>query len=136
MQVLVSFGLFFSLYLLVCRILPLGLLCDKLLCLCAIALVPLPATSVTPLRVSPICWMRESLSSTPAVVLPTLSNVVLITRQLPMRLSRLLSMLLPRLLSRRMTRLLSELLLRLLTRRIPKLLPVLLVRRSPCHPIR
>ena len=120
MQVWFSFSLFIHLYLLACRILPLGLLCDKLLCLCAVALVPLPATSVTPLRVSPICWMRESLSSTPAVVLPTLSNVELVTRRLPMRLNRLL----------------SKLLLRLLTRRIPRLLPVLLVRYSPCHPIR
>ena len=100
MHVVVTFGLFITLHLLACRILPLGLLCEKLLCLCAVALVPLPATPVTPLRVSPICWMRESLSSTPAVVLPTLSNVVLEAR------------------------------------RIPRLFPVLLVRQSPCHPIR
>ena len=51
-QVLVSLGLFFSLYLLVCRILPLGLLCDRLLCLWAVALAVLLASPVTLVRVN------------------------------------------------------------------------------------
>ena len=114
-QVLFSFDLFCSLYSLVCRILPLGLLCDRLLCLLAVALAFLLASSVTLLRVSPTCWLRESLSSTPSVVLRTLSNVELIARRLPMRLNRLLFMLL----SRRIARLLSELLFRLLYRQLP-----------------
>ena len=45
MQVLFSFDLFYSLYLLVCRILPLGLLCDRLLCLWAVTLAFLLASS-------------------------------------------------------------------------------------------
>ena len=114
-QVLFSFDLFYSLYLLVCRILPLGLLCDRLLCLWAVALAFLLASSVTLLRVSPTCWVRGSLCSTPSVVLRTLSNVELIARRLPMRLNRLLFMLL----SRRIARLLSELLFRLLSRQLP-----------------
>ena len=113
MQVLVAFDLFFSLYLLVRRILPLGLLCDNLLCLWAVALAFLLASSVTRLRVPPTCWVRESLSSTlEVVVLSTLSNVGLLTM------------------------LLSELLSRLLTRRMTGLLSELLSRQLPCSPIR
>jgi len=79
-QVLVSLGLFYSLYLLVCRILPLGHLCDRLLCLWAVALAILLASPVTLLRVPPTCWVRGSLSSTPAaVVLTTLSNIELLS---------------------------------------------------------
>ena len=98
---LLPFGLFLHLYLLACRLLPLGLLRDKLLRLCAVVLAPLPATSVTLLRVPPLYRRRESLSSTPAAVISTLSVL----------LSRLLSELLPRLL--------SELLVRLLPRQLP-----------------
>ena len=120
MQVLVSLGLFFSLYLLVCRILPLGLLCDRLLCLLAVALAFLLASSVTLLRVPPTCWVRGSLCSTPAaVVLTTLSNIELLAICLPRRLNRLYFMLLSMLLSRRIVRLLSELLFRLLSRQLP-----------------
>ena len=81
MQVLFSFDLFYSLYLLVCRILPLGLLCDRLLCLRVVALVFLSVSPVTPLRVPPTtCWVRGSLCSTPAaVVLTTLSNIELLS---------------------------------------------------------
>jgi hypothetical protein len=80
MQVLFSFDLFYSLYLLVCRILPLGLLCDRLLCLWAVTLAFLLASSVTLLRVPPTCWVRGSLCSTPAaVVLTTLSNIELLS---------------------------------------------------------
>ena len=108
-QVLVSLGLFYSLYLLVRRILPLGLLCDRLLCLWVVALAFLLVPPVTLLRVPPTCRVRESLSSTTiAVFLSTWSNV------------ELLSMLL----SRRIVRLLSELLFRLLSRQLP------------CYPIR
>ena len=79
-QVLVSLGFFFGLYLLVCRILPLGLLCDRLLCLWAVTLAFLLASSVTLLRVPPTCWVRGSLCSTPAaVVLTTLSNIELLS---------------------------------------------------------
>ena len=101
---LLPFGLFLHLYLLACRLLPLGLLRDKLLRLCAVALAPLPATSVTLLRVPPLYRRRESLSSTPAAVISTLSVL----------LSRLLSELLSDLLSR----LLSELLIWLLPRQL------------------
>ena len=87
-QVLFSFDLFLSLYLLVRRILPLGLMCDKLLYLWAVALVLLPASSVTRLRVPPTCWVRESLSSTlVVVVLSTLSTIRLLTRLLSELLS-------------------------------------------------
>ena len=120
MQVLFSFDLFYSLYLLVCRILPLGLLCDRLLCLWAVALAFLFAPSVTLLRVPPTCRVRESLSSTPvAVFLSTWSNVELQAICLPGWLNRLLFMLLSMLLSRRIIRLLSELLFRLLSRQLP-----------------
>ena len=78
---LLPFGLFIHLYLLSCRLLLLGLLRDKLFRLCAVTLAPLPATSVTLLRVPPLYLRRESLSSTPAAVLFTLS--VLLSRQLP-----------------------------------------------------
>ena len=114
---LLPFGLFLHLYLLVCRLLPLGLLRDKLLRLCAVALAPLPATSVTLPRVPPLCRRRESLSSTPAIVLSTLST--LLSRLLPELLSRLLYELLSRLLSELLSRLLSELLFRLLSRQLP-----------------
>ena len=83
MQVLAAFALFFSLYLLVSRILPLGLLCDNLLCLWAVALVLLLASSVIPLRVPPTCWVRESLCSTPVAV----GVVELLTKRLPRRLA-------------------------------------------------
>ena len=89
MQVLFAFGLFIHLYLLTFRLLPLGLLRDKLLRFCAVALDPLPATSVTLLRVPPLYRRRESLSSTPAAVLSTLS--VLLSRMLSELLLRLLS---------------------------------------------
>ena len=103
-QVLVSLGLFFGLYLLVRRILPLGLLCDRLLCLRAVALAFLLASPVTPLRVPPTCWLGESLSSTPVVVavLPTWSNIGLLTGRLPMRLPRRQPVLYAVLLSRRL----------------------------------
>ena len=52
-QVLVSLGLFFGLYLLIRRILPLGLLCDRLLCLWAVALAFLLASPVTLLEYLP-----------------------------------------------------------------------------------
>ena len=88
-QVLVAFDLFFSLYLLVCRLLPLGLLCDRLLCLWAVVLAFLLASSVTPLRVPPTCWLRESLRSTQVAVLrSTWSNIGLLTGRLPKRLTR------------------------------------------------
>ena len=99
---LLPFGLFIHLYLLTCRLLPLGLLRDKLLRLCAVALAPLPATSVTLIRVPPLYRRRESLSST-----------------LSMLLSRQLSELLSRLLSELLSRLLSELLLGLLSKQLP-----------------
>jgi hypothetical protein len=109
-QVLFSFDLFYSLYLLVRRILPLGLLCDRLLCLWAVALAVLLASPVTLVRVPPTCWLRESLSSTlVAVLLPSWSRW----------LTRLLFMLLSILLSRRIIRLLSKLLFRLLSRQLP-----------------
>ena len=103
-QVLVSLGLFFGLYLLVRRILPLGLLCDMLLCLRAVALAFLLASPVTPLRVPPTCWLGESLSSTPVVVavLTTLSNIGLLTGQLPNLLTRRQPVLSAVLLSRRL----------------------------------
>ena len=103
-QVLVSLGLFFGLYLLVRRILPLGLLCDRLLCLRAAALAFLLTSPVTPLRVPPTCWLGESLSSTPVVVvvLPTLSNIGLLTGRLPKRLTRRQPVLSAALLSRRL----------------------------------
>ena len=120
-QVLVSLGLFYSLYLLVCRILPLGLLCDRLLCLWAVALAILLASPVTLLRVPPTCWVRGSLSSTPAaVVLTTLSNIELQSICLPRWLPRLLLVLFAALLSRRLV---VE-------------LPKLLVRQLSCSPIR
>ena len=120
-QVLVSLGLFFSLYLPVRRILPLGLLCDWLLCLWAVALALLLASSVTPLRVPLTCWLRESLSSTlVAVLLTSWSNIGLLTGQLPMRLPRQLPVLSAALLSRRLV---VE-------------LPRLLARQLPCSPIR
>ena len=109
MSELLPFGLFIHLYLLACRLLPLGLLRDKLLRLCAVALAPLPATSVTLLRVPPLYRRRESLSSTPAAVISTL--YVLLSRLLSELLSRLLTELLPRQL--------SELLIRLLPRQLP-----------------
>jgi len=119
-QVLFSFDLFYCLYLLVCRILPLGLLCDRLLCLWAVALAILLASPVTLLRVPPTCWVRGSLSSTPvAAFLSTLSKIELLAICLPRRLNRLLFMLLSMLLSRRIVRLLSELLFRLLSRQLP-----------------
>ena len=80
---LLPFGLLIHLYLLACRLLPLGLLRDKLLRLCVVVLAPLSATSVTLLRVPPLYLRRESLSSTPAVVLPTLSHVLLEARRIP-----------------------------------------------------
>ena len=116
---LLPFGLFIHLYLFACRLLPLGLLRDKLLRLCLVALAPLSATSVTLLRVPPLYRRRESLSSTPAAVLSAQSDVVLVARLLPMLLSRLLSELLSRLLSDLLSRLLSEVLLRLLSRQLP-----------------
>jgi hypothetical protein len=125
-QVLVSLGLFVGRYLLVRRILPLGLLCDRLLCLWAVALAVLLASPVTLVRVPPTCWLRESLSSTlVAVLLSSWSRWL--TRLLFMLLSMLLSrrivmlsfMLLSILLSRRIIRLLSELLFRLLSRQLP-----------------
>ena len=116
LQVLVSLGLFFSLYLLVCRILPLGLLCDRLLCLLAVALAFLLASSVTRLRVPPTCWLRESLSSTlVAVLLSSWSNIELLAIYLPRRLLRQLPVLSAALLSRRLVVELP----RLLTRRSP-----------------
>ena len=104
MQVLVSLGLFFGLYLLVRRILPLGLLCDKLLCLRAVGFSFLLASPVTPLRVPPTCRLGESLSSTPVVVavLPTLSNIGLLTGRLPKRLTKRHPVLSAALLSRRL----------------------------------
>ena len=88
-QVLFSFGLFYSLCLLVCRILPLGLLCDRLLCLWAVALALLLASPVTLVRVPPTCWLRESLSSTlVAVLLPSWSNIELVAICLPRRLTQ------------------------------------------------
>ena len=123
---LVSLGLFFSLYLLVCRILPLGLLCDRLLCLWAVALAVLLASPVTLVRVPPTCWLRESLSSTlVAVLLPSWSRwltrllFMLLSMLLPRRIVMLSFMLLSILLSRRIIRLLSELLFRLLSRQLP-----------------
>ena len=114
-QVLFSFGLFYSLCLLVCRILPLGLLCDRLLCLWAVALAFLLAPSVTLLRVPPTCWVRGGLCSTPvAVVVFGL-------------LSELLSICLPR----RLPRQLPVLSAALLSRRLVVELPRLLTRRSP-----
>ena len=103
-QVLVSLGLFFGLYLLVRRILPLGLLCDRLLCLRVVALAFLPVSPVTPLRVPPTCWLGESLSSTPVVVvvLTTLSKIGLLTGRLPKRLTRRQPVLSAVLLSRRL----------------------------------
>ena len=97
---LIPFGLFIHLYLLACRLLPLGLLRDKLLRYCAVALARLPATSVTLPRVPPLYRRRESLGSTPAAVLSTLS--VLLSRLLSEMLSRLLSELLVRLLPRQL----------------------------------
>ena len=140
-QVLVSLGLFFGRYLLVRRILPLGLLCDRLLCLWAVALAFLFASSVSLLRVPPTCRVRESLSSTPvAVFLSTWSNIELLAICLPRRLYRLLFMLLSMLLSRRIVRLLFMLLSILLSRRIIRLLSELLFRllsrQLPCCPIR
>ena len=120
-QVLVALGLFYGLYLLVRRILPLGLLCDRLLCLWAVALAFLLASPVPPLRVPPICWLRESLGSTlVAVLLTSWSNIGLLTGQLPMRLPRQLPVLSAALLSRRLV---VE-------------LPRLLARQLPCSPIR
>ena len=141
MQVLSSLDLFYSLYLLVCRILPLGLLCDRLLCLWAVALAVLLASPVTLVRVPPTCWLRESLSSTPAVVvLTTLTNIELLSICLPRRLNMLLFMLLSMLLSRRIVRLLfmllSILLSRWIIRLLSKLLFRLLSRQLPCCPIR
>ena len=103
-QVLVSLGLFYGLYLLVRRILQLGLLCDRLLCLRVVALAFLPVYPVTPLRVPPTCWLGESLSSTPVVVvvLTTLSNIGLLTGRLPKRLTRRQPVLSAALLSRRL----------------------------------
>ena len=140
-QVLFSFDLFYSLYLLVRRILPLGLLCDRLLCLWAVALAVLLASPVILVRVPPTCWLRESLSSTlAAVLLPSWSNIELLAICLPRRLTRLLFMLLSMLLSRRIVRLLFMLLSILLSRRIIRLLPELLFRllsrQLPCCPIR
>ena len=115
-QVLVSLGLFFGLNLLVCRILPVGLLCNRLLCFWTVALAFLLASSVTLFRVPPTCWMGGSLSSTPAVVvLSTLSNIELLSICLPRRLPRQLPVLSAALLSRRLV---VE-------------LPGLLTRRSP-----
>jgi hypothetical protein len=120
-QVLVSLGLFFGRYLLVRRILPLGQLCDRLLCLWAVTLAFLLASSVTLFRVPPTCWMGGSLSSTPAVVvLSTLSNIGLLSICLPRRLPRQLPVLSAALLSRRLV---VE-------------LPRLLDRQLPCSPIR
>ena len=141
MQVLSSFDLFYSLYLLVCRILPLGLLCDRLLCLWAVALAVLLASPVTLVRVPPTCWLRESLSSTlVAVLLPSWSNIELLAICLPRRLNRLLFMLLSMLLSRRIVMLSFMLLSILLSRRIIRLLSELLFRllsrQLPCCPIR
>ena len=132
-QVLFSFDLFYSLYLLVCRILPLGLLCDRLLCLLAVALAFLPASSVTLLRVPPTCWVRGSLCSTPAVVvLPTLSNIELLSIGLPRRLPRQLPVLSAALLSRRYVVELP----RLSTRRSPgRAIRVPLSGRVQGHPI-
>ena len=102
-QVLFSYDLFFSLYLLVCRILPLGLLCDRLLCLWAVALAILLASPVTLLRVPPTCWVRGSLCSTPAaIVLTTLSNIELLSICLPRWLPGQLPVLSAALLSRRL----------------------------------
>ena len=102
-QVLVSLDLLYSLNLLVCHILPLGLLCDRLLCLWAVALAILLASPVTLLRVPPTCWVRGSLSSNPAaVVLTTLSNIELLSICLPRRLPRQLLVLSAALLSRRL----------------------------------
>ena len=103
-QVLVSLDLFFGLYLPVRRILPLGLLCDRLICLRAVALAFLLASPVTPLRVPPTCWLGERLSSTPVfvAVLPTWSNIGLLTGRLPKRLARRQPVLSAALLSRRL----------------------------------
>ena len=115
-QVLFSFDLFYSLYLLVCRILPLGLLCDRLLCFWAVALAILLAPTVTLLRVPPTCWVRGSLSSTPAaVVLTTLSYSGLLTVCLPRRLSKSQPVLSAALLSRRLVVELPRLLVRQLS---------------------
>ena len=116
-QVLVSLGLFYGLYLLVRRILPLGLLCDRLLYLRAVALAFLLASPVTPLRVPPTCWLGESLSSTLVVfaVLATLATIRLLTGRLPRRLTRRQPVLYAALLSRRLV-VESP---RLLTRRSP-----------------
>jgi hypothetical protein len=120
-QVLVSLGLFYSLYLLVRRILPLGLLCDRLLCLWVVALAFLLVPPVTLLRVPPTCRVRESLSSTPAaVVLTTLSTIELLSICL----------------SRWLPRLLLDLFAALLSRRLVVELPRLSTRRSPCRAIR
>jgi len=102
-QVLVFLGLFLSLNLLGRRILPLGHLCDGLLCLLSVALAFLLASSVTLLRVPPTCWVRGNLSSTPAaVVLTTLSNIELLSICLPRRLPRQLLVISAALLSRRL----------------------------------
>ena len=132
-QVLVSLGLFYSLYLLVRRILPLRLLCDRLLCLLAVALAILLASPVTLLRVPPTCWVRGSLSSTPAaVVLTTLSSIELLAICLPLRLPRRLPVLSAALLSRRLVVELP----RLLTRRSPsRAIRVPLSGRVQGHPI-
>jgi hypothetical protein len=74
----VSHGHILCLCLLVGCILPLGLLRGELLCLLVVALVPLVplrATTVTPLRVPPTCCLGGSLCSTLAVFGSPLSSV-------------------------------------------------------------
>ena len=84
-QVRFSLGLLLCLRLLVSCILPLGLLCGELLCLQVVALVPLVplrATSVTPLRVPPTSCLGGSLCSNLAVFVAPLSEVMLVSRPL------------------------------------------------------